>query len=385
MSASSIHTVFFLAGRTGGPLIPLRAIEQNLTGIRPIYIGVKGGFEEKFLKDTNTLLEFLPDARFRLLTFKKQSFQELLQNLWEVFVHGVRFIVACIQSILLLLKYKPSMVISSGSFLAVPMIFATKVCNTLRLVKIKIVIHQQDPLPGLSHTLTISLADIRTCVFRYTKDKFTRFRSCTIIPNPINKSLYTKKNLEKIGKEIAISNPELEQFLTHSSLPLFLVFGGGTGSKAINDWLISNLDMLTKRFRILHLTGALQKDTYSIETQNHNYFSIPALVSEMPYALSQADVVLCRSGMSSYTELMYLQKPAYMCPIPHSHQEINADVFKHSCYILDQNNIDSWADTILDTYPTYFSNLPYPTKEDIDFQLQNYYQMLQAELDKTSQ
>ena len=59
----------------------------------------------------------------------------------------------------------------------------------------------------------------------------------------------------------------------------------------------------------------------------------------MAEALKLADVVVTRAGMSTLTELSYLGKPAIIIPLPDSHQEENAKMFKEAAMVLEQKDL----------------------------------------------
>ena len=396
-------TIFLLAGRTGGPLIPLLALSKSLPEFNPVIIGVKNSFETKLAQQQKFEIKYLPEAKLNLLSFKNQNLSQIILGILDLiktlFLLGFSF---C-QCIYLLLKYKPKGVLSSGSFLAVPMIFAAAILKFFRLISTKIIIHQQDPLPGLANKLTIGFADLKSCVFEYTKINFNKFKDCQIIPNPIDTQKFDQAKIESIENEqlrefflvqTALLVEEsaaipLEVFKkivsdqkpprlgldpsTNSIInkPIFLIFGGGSGAKVINDWVSSNLDQLLEHFRIIHLTGILQEespmplaekpsseslgviaDVNSLRTSfidsniKKDYLSLPSLIQDMPAALKFSDVILCRAGLGSITELQYLNKTAFLVPIPNSHQELNAELMKDRFTILEQTNISDWINVI---------------------------------------
>ena len=103
------------------------------------------------------------------------------------------------------------------------------------------------------------------------------------------------------ASQITSQKPELDQFFRflEKSKPVFLIFGGASGAEVINDWVISNLEHLTRRFNVLHLTGSLQRKHYQ-KVHSKNYLSLSELLDkEMKLALNLADVVLCRAGLNS--------------------------------------------------------------------------------------
>lgn len=195
-----------------------------------------------------------------------------------------------------------------------------------------------------------------------------------------------------------------------TKLPILLIFGGGSGSLFINNWVWENLQVLTENFRVIHLTGLLQNekkiseeafqsnlknDSTKQNTQNlhskidskkfnlsetskngkeiSNYLSIPSLLEEMPMILKLCDLVICRAGLSSISELLYLNKPSFLVPIPYSHQEINAKVVVEFFQILEQKNSQIWLEGILN-YKQIFAKIKYPESLQIQAKLNDYYQ-----------
>ena len=372
-----MNRIFLLAGRTGGPILPLLAISKNLPNTQPIIIGIQGGYEEQVARNYQLPILFLPEVKLR--PFPQFSLWSQLVYLIELFGNFWLLLYACIVSLWFLHKYQPIAVFSAGSFLAVPMLYATKIYNFWHIPKVQIVIHQQDPVPGLANKLTLALADIKTYVFDLSVQLEPKLLEAWKIPNPLDLDGFQPETLLATASQITSQKPELDQFFRflEKSKPVFLIFGGASGAEAINDWVISNLEHLTRRFNVLHLTGSLQRKHYQ-KVHSKNYLSLSELLDkEMKLALNLADVVLCRAGLNSISELLYLQKPAYLVPIPKSHQEVNAQVVKEYFYILEQENMPQWIEIIYTTYPHFFHNTNYPSREEIRQKLDIYYQRLQ--------
>lgn len=364
------QNIFLLAGRTGGPLLPLLAIAENLNEVQPIILGIKGGFEEEVAKQNDYQLEYLLETKFSFLSFKNQGFSQLINGVAEVIFNSLKLAFAVLKSVYLLLKYKPKLVLNAGSFLAVPVIIATQFTNFLRLTKTKIVIHQQDPLPGLANSLTVKFGDLNTAVFKYTKTNFPKFKKVEIIPNPLNFNKFDA------ALEADWQNPDLELFFSQVSKPIFLIFGGGSGSLSINNWAIDNIIDLLDNFRIVHLTGALQTVILD-EVESPDYLRLETVLEDMPKLLSSVNLVLCRAGMGSITELEYLGKNAFLVPLPNSHQEINAKQVKDKFIILEQKNMNTWLPTILKSFPKKFKKAQVNNQQEIKNKLEEYFQKVQ--------
>lgn len=540
-------TIFLLAGRTGGPIMPLLAtfkgileIEklekeklkntknlklQNLSNelenslvnenldkksqFEAVIIGVKNGFEEKLAIRENLKLEFLPEAKLELLSFRpkfgkltewKQNLvqiSEFLVGIWKFFGMVFLLLNSIFRSFWLICKYRPVAILSSGSFLAIPVLWVSwfwNLCNFKNILgRILIITHQQDPIPGLSSKLTFELGMLQTCVFDYSK-RWQKFQNATIIPNPIDftkfenttktiknkelrdflnplakndqnhieigqtkfgyefdkleiirqnrniniptkfkqekeKSVYftgqnTIQNSQNLPLEFdKLQNLEKELILgvKAQKLPLFLIFGGGSGSEFINNWVWQNLAELTQNFRILHLSGihteqklkGIDNKDYNLKqiieknsskfdeipqnSQNQNsrffysknsstnkskYCQIPNLLEDMPNVLKSADLVMCRAGLGSISELLYLSKSAFLVPLENSHQEKNAEIVSQFFGILEQKNSEQWLEIILRDYPQKFAKINYPNQDKIQQKLMEYYQQIYQLIDK---
>jgi UDP-N-acetylglucosamine--N-acetylmuramyl-(pentapeptide) pyrophosphoryl-undecaprenol N-acetylglucosamine transferase len=364
-------TILFVCGRTGGPMFPflgvIAGLKKTEVSFEPVFVGVKGGFEEVVAKDHNWQLHFLTEVRFKLLSFKTEKLSETLSNYLDFIASLFRLILAFSQSLWLLIKLKPSIIYSAGSFLVVPITYAMLVGNFLKLTRCKLVIHQQDPDVGLSHKLTAKYACIKSCVFDYSRQTFKQFENAMVIENPIDYKVYNQASLEKNIQELFESKPKLAKFLTiQSNKPLWLVFGGGSGAEDINVWLWKNLEQVLKKFRVLHLTGTKQtkgiedfadKSFFSSKEFENGYLAVSALVKEMPLALKTANLVMCRAGLGSITELKFLQKPAFLVPLPATHQELNASQVANKFYVLHQKDRAKWLETILEVYPNWFEKV----------------------------
>ncbi|MEM1312077.1 MAG: UDP-N-acetylglucosamine--N-acetylmuramyl-(pentapeptide) pyrophosphoryl-undecaprenol N-acetylglucosamine transferase [Patescibacteria group bacterium] len=377
-----MNKVYLIAGRTGGPFFPLPAVVKSLSNIEPICIGVKNGFEETASHKRGWKIRYLPETRLTLLSFKTEKISETVKNYSDLFKNFILLAWSFLKCVYFLVLDKPKMIYSTGSFLAVPIIYAAEITNFFRLTTTKIIIHQQDPQPGLSNKLTVSKANLVSYVYNYTKLNYSKFKNAIQIPNPIEEEKYNKLSLLTQDKLIEqAKNLELQKFLKiKNSNPLMLIFGGGSGSEDINVWTINNIDELLKKFRIIHLTGLLQTKQLG-DVKNVNYLRLEVLFEEMPIVMKLADLVLCRAGMASITELQYLEKPAYLVPLPSTHQEENAKMVESLFYILHQSNRPSWLNTISKTYPAYFDQVTFPSKDIAQSKLKKYYKTLQDMLD----
>ena len=142
----------------------------------------------------------------------------------------------------------------------------------------------------------------------------------------------------------------VQLFHLEEGIPTLFVTGGGTGAEFLNTLVVESLPELTKFCQVIHLTGR-EKFCHSRTTptmvggepgikagldsrlrgndseEKKRYRSYEFLTSEMPHAFTIADLVICRAGMATFTELVALGKAAIVVPMPGSHQEENAAFF----------------------------------------------------------
>ena len=215
--------------------------------------------------------------------------------------------------------FRPDVVASVGGYTAVPVILAAK------LLGARVWVHQQDVAITLTNRLTSPLADRLTVAWQQSLRALPS--KARWVGNPVRPSL-------KRG------SPELarERFGITADLPTVLVFGGGSGAQWINGCLAPIVMPLCVRANVIHLTG---KGNKPARFACPNYFAFEFLDGEMADALALSDVVVCRAGMGSLTELAALAKPAVVIPLPHSAQEGNARAAQEACVVLDQDSTQS--------------------------------------------
>jgi UDP-N-acetylglucosamine--N-acetylmuramyl-(pentapeptide) pyrophosphoryl-undecaprenol N-acetylglucosamine transferase len=366
--------IFLMGGRTGGPLLPVIAISKELPEFTPIIVGVKGGFEQKYSNSENITFQTLPEAKLTFASFSNLSMVEILGEVFNTIWMMIKLIYSFLKSIYLLITFRPSAILTSGSFLGVPMVFAVQFTNLVRITSTKVVVHQQDAKPSLSNKIIAKFADKITSYFPETAKLLGS--KCTITTNPINFSKFDNQAISELDV-----NTRLRSFVEQSSaLPILLIFGGGSGAFAINKWVFENIEEITTNFRLIHLTGALQDNSIFKLPERKNYYGDSFLTSEMPYVINKADLVICRAGMASIAELLYNKKRAFLIPIPYSHQEENAIFVKDYFPTLKQRftvskpGKEDWLTLILEFYPSYFTSIVYPSTEVTMEQFKTYTQ-----------
>lgn len=355
------NNIFILGGRTGGPLIPNMAIANAISDsysdykFQKIIFGVKNGFETSYYQNEIKKLNpsfgldlqifYLPEVKLGFLSFKVAGFfpkmLKLINTFFTLFTTFFTLFYSVSRCIFFIIKFKPVLILNCGSFLAPPMIFAAVFLKKLSLSKAVIVTHQQDPMPGISNKLTNRLSDIQTAVFQYTIDNYPIFKNSTIIPNPIDHQKFT------IASKIGYQNEKLGGFISNKKgkIPIILVYGGGSGSKNINNFIQKNIPNLSKKFAVVHLLGTLQsqgdmENWHNLGKNCENYLCLDFLIGDMAKLILDANVVISRAGLGSIGELLFLKKAGILIPLLNSHQELNAKIVEKDFLIMPENKLE---------------------------------------------
>ena len=300
--------LIFAGGGSGGPVTPMLAVAEQIKKIQPnaeiTFVGTKAGPERELVLAEGFAFESIPAAKLR------RYFS--LKNIVDVFV----FAAGLFKAYQLVRRLKPDVIFSVGGFVAVPL------CWVGKLMKIKIVIHQQDARPGLANKLVSPMADVVTTALEETAKRFFTHAGFLKGESP--------KKIEWVGNPVRKdffddSIPHKNFFKLHDNLPVLLVTGGGTGAKQINNVVEAALPNLVKAHQIVHITG---RGKNSIKFSHPDYHAYEFLGPEMPTILKMADMVICRAGLSTISELAILGKISILVPMPNSHQEENGILLK---------------------------------------------------------
>jgi UDP-N-acetylglucosamine--N-acetylmuramyl-(pentapeptide) pyrophosphoryl-undecaprenol N-acetylglucosamine transferase len=229
--------------------------------------------------------------------------------------------------------FKPDIVIGMGGYLSVPTILAASIKRRPRLI------HESNVILGLSNQLC-----------RFLGAKLLRGLPGTggeLIGTPIRQVLWEPRNLTESKKTLGF-DPQW---------PVLLVFGGSQGARGINLQIPAILKDLSTRYphrlQVIHISG---QDSKAIE-ENYGNQPLAAKVfsyfEKMEELYGAADLVLCRAGGSTLSELCALKKPAILVPYPnatHDHQTENARVLEKagSAVIVSENEIQQKVPALLE-------------------------------------
>lgn len=308
------NRIMLSGGGTGGSVTPLIALAEELKRqdetLEFLWVGTKKGVEFTIVEEAAIPFFGISSGKLRRY-FSFRNFTDL-----------ILIIIGFCQSVILLWRWQPSVLISAGSFVAVPLTWAAW------LMRIPVLVHQMDITPGLANKLMAPFAKVVTVTFRQSLDDYGS--KAKLIGSPVRSEI---KKVHLLDRQNAI-----QRFGFKNDLPIILVVGGGTGAEAVNKIVIDALPELTMHARVIHQTG-LSK---SMAENNPRYRAFEFLDSTtLTEAFAACDLVISRSGIGFITEICFLGKPMILIPMPNSHQEENARVLAESdsAIVLRQNEL----------------------------------------------
>ncbi len=315
--------ILLVGGGSGGPVSPLLAVAEEIKKNHPsakfLLVGTNSGPEKHMARAAG--LDFTAISAAKLRRYFS----------WRNFLAPFLLAAGFFQSLKLLASFRPDCVLGAGSFAQVPLVWAAWI------LKIPVVLHQQDLLPGLANKLCELAASTITVSFEASLKSFpsnfgffyknTRRDKIILTGNPFRQELKSADKQES-----------LKFFNLRPDMPTLLVLGGGTGAEFLNDLVCESLARLAKTVQIIHSAGPGKLK--AVRAENYRGYEF---IDNMAAAYAAADLVVCRGGLSTITELSNLKKLSIIIPLPRSPQEINAMFLAraNAAIILSQNEVTS--------------------------------------------
>lgn len=297
-------------GGTGGHIYPGLAIAKAIKKSEPdaeiLFVGTENGLEGRLIPREGFEIRFIDVKGFKR-KLSKDTFQtvgKLLRSFGDIKK--------------ILKKFKPDAVIGTGGYVCGPVVFRAALSG------IPTLIHEQNAFPGVTNKILSRFADKVAISFEEARERFKSKSKIVFTGNPVRSELFA------LDREAARRKLELT-----NNKPLVVVFGGSLGAEPINQCLVDYLNQLKEipSFNLIAATGMKHFDKVKQQITT----LIPAEVRLEPYlynmneVLAAADLVVCRSGAISLSELGVLGIPSILIPSPYvaeNHQEHNARAFE---------------------------------------------------------
>lgn len=305
--------VLMTGGGTGGHVNPAIAIANKICEMEPdseiAFVGTERGIENKLVPKAGYKLYHI-DVR----GIKRKLSIDNLKALWLSFTS--------VQKAKKLIRdFKPDVVIGTGGYVCWPIVKGA--------VKLGVpsALHESNAMPGMAVKMLQNDVDILFINFEQTKTHLKRKKAVMHVGNPL-RGEFTALSYEKSREELGITG-KYRSFL--------LSYGGSMGAERINDEVIELMKNYTSKHpEILHVhaTGSIEYAAATDKFKNYGLekfknLRIVEYIYDMPLQIAAADLIICRAGAMTISELTALGKVSVLIPSPNvtdNHQYKNAKV-----------------------------------------------------------
>ena len=294
MSATQ-KTALVMAGGTGGHIFPGLAVAQALReqGWKVHWLGAPGSMEERLV----------PPQGFPLETIDFSGVRG--KGLLTLALLPLRLLKAFAQAWAVVRRVRPDVVIGLGGYISFPGgMMATLAGKPL-------ILHEQNSVAGMANKVLANVASRVFCAFP------NALPGAQWVGNPLRQAFLQQP-------------PPAERFAGRSGPLRILVVGGSLGAKALNDTVPQALALIPpeQRPQVRHQSGAKQMQALQASYAAAGVQAeLTPFIDDTASAYAQADLVICRAGASTVTELAAVGAAAIYVPFPHAvddHQTTNA-------------------------------------------------------------
>lgn len=322
--------VLFAGGGTAGHINPALAIAGYMREREPdtkiLYIGAAGGMEEKLVPADGYEFKSITISGFQ----RKITVKNIMRNIKTI----VYVFTSSEQAKKIIKGFEPDICIGTGGYVSGPVI--------REAIKLKIpsIIHEQNAFPGVTNKMLSKHADRTMLAVMDAQKYLSDSARCVLTGNPVRQEVIRAK------KEVSRKKLGLD------SRPLILSFGGSLGARKINEAVADLLAESAKTGKFQHIHGYGKWGKWfpdllrekGIDLEKHKEMDVREYIDNMPDCLAAADLVICRAGAITLSEIQAQGKASILIPSPNvaeNHQYHNAMslVSRNAAEIIEEKDL----------------------------------------------
>ncbi|MDY4191026.1 MAG: undecaprenyldiphospho-muramoylpentapeptide beta-N-acetylglucosaminyltransferase [Oscillospiraceae bacterium] len=324
--------ILFACGGTAGHINPALAvagtIRQKHPGAEILFAGNPGGMEARLV----------PQAGFDFTPIRVKGFQRKLS--WYNIKNNVMAVAylttAPSRARKILEEFRPDVVMGTGGYVSGPVVREAARCGYKTLT------HEQNAFPGVTTKLLARRVDKVLLAVPKAKDYLDPQGEYIVTGNPIREEiLFADRN--KAREELGVGDKIC-----------ILSFGGSLGARRVNEAVADLIahHAKTGKFHHIHATGSygvellpeLLREKGILDWKQIPHLDIREYINDMPRCLAAADLVICRAGAITLSELEAAGKASVLIPSPNvaeNHQYHNAMVLQNAqaAVVLEEKNL----------------------------------------------
>ena len=308
-------------GGTGGHVYPALAIANEIRQTRAdaefLYVGHRDKLDAWVVPEQGYPIRFVRASPFP----RTRSLVALLR-------FACTLLVGVVQGGLILLRYRPQLIIGTGGYVSAPILFAHGALAKVGLSRARVFLYEPNAHPGLLNQVAGRLAQRIGVAFEQAGRWFD-VKRVAVVGYPVRRSFL---HLDRLAarKKLGIAQGR----------KVVLAFGGSGGAKAINEAVLEALSQWQAAgLVVIHVTGRYKGPDYDAVAETEAALAAMGMKDEsdwyrrLDYAdqiadlIAAADLVICRSGAGTLTEMAVSGTPTLIVPLPtaaEDHQVLNA-------------------------------------------------------------
>lgn len=330
--------ILFAGGGTAGHINPALAIAGTVREKEPdaeiLYVGARGGMEEKLV----------PAAGYDFRSVTISGFQRKLS--WANVKKNIRTVknifTSTAEAKRIIREFRPDICVGTGGYVAGPVI------REAMKLGIPAVIHEQNAYPGVTNKALSKHARRTMLAVADAQPHLSPSAHCVVTGNPIRPAVL-RADRRQAREALGIGG----------DTPLILSFGGSLGARRINEAVAELLLWSASEecpFRFHHIHGFGQWGKWfpdllkekGLDLSGHPEMDIREYITDMPECLAAADLVICRAGAITLSELQAQGKAAVLIPSPnvaenHQYHNAMALVKREAAVILEEKDLTGEA------------------------------------------
>lgn len=321
MTEARLKRVIFTCGGTAGHVNPAIALAQLMHGKDPatefLFVGAERGLEK----------DLVPKAGYAFRTVHISSFHRSLKprEIKHNVVSVCNLLRAPREARAILKEFRPDVVIGTGGYASYPMVKAAAKAG------IPTAVHESNMVPGLTTEMLEPFADRVMVGFESCRRHYKHPDKVSVTGTPVRGDFFelTKEESKRVLK-------------VDDGRPLIVSFWGSLGASGMNRQMADFLALEAAKEPFHHIHGAgaggypvlrqlLQEK--GVDLERHPALQVREYIYNMAVVMRAADLVICRAGASTISELTALGVPALIVPSPYvtnNHQEKNARVLEEA-------------------------------------------------------
>ena len=308
------HRILFTCGGTAGHVNPAIALAQLARerdpGAEFLFVGADRGLEKGLI----------PQAGYAFRTVHISSFhrsfrpKEIEHNL----ISAANLARSPREAKNILREFRPDVVVGTGGYASYP---AVKAAAKLG---IPTAVHESNRGPGLTTEMLEPYADRIMVGFESCRARYKRPEKVIVTGTPVRRDFFR------------LNKAEAKRELGMEDRPLIVSFWGSLGASGMNAGMADFLALEAVKEPFYHIHGAGEAGypvlcrllrEKGVDLEAHPALQVREYIYDMAVVCRAADLVICRAGASTISELTALGVPALIVPSPYvtnNHQEKNA-------------------------------------------------------------